>query len=98
VIGVIKNLASTKDAAILGWALKPGEILLHKTLASYLADNRAANRNKERGAPEVPRAFMEGLASKLVRGIFKPATKAFGFECHQDHLPTGWDHWGRPRS
>jgi hypothetical protein len=89
VMGVIKDLANTKDAAMLGWALKPGEVLLYKTLAQHLAENRAANKNKETGAGsvDVPTEFLTGLASEIIRGVFKPVKKAFGFECHRDHLP-----------
>jgi hypothetical protein len=29
---------------------------------------------------------LNGLAPKILRGVFKPAQKAFGFEVHQDHF------------
>ena len=31
-------------------------------------------------------SFLNGLAPRILRGLFKPARKAFGFEVHQDHF------------
>ncbi len=84
-IGVIK---STKESLMLSWlgrALEPGELFVHETLYTHFADIDA--RTARGGSPQWQgdTEFVK-LTEKIVRGVFKPAQKHFGFECHIDHL------------
>lgn len=88
-IGVIK---STKDSVYMSWfgrALNQGEAFLFETLYDHISDI-ARQRNQRSGNAEPPQwekdiDFVK-LAKKIVRGVFKPSEKYFGFECHIDHL------------
>ena len=78
-LGVTKNMVNpifTKFAR----ALKPGEIYVVETLEEYLNQSSAA-RNRY-----VSDSFKNSVTSNIVRGVFKPRNKAFGFEVHKDHL------------
>jgi hypothetical protein len=54
------------------------------------------SKKLRRGLPAGPRAgemrrfvrdsFVEGTARKILRGVFRPAKKAFAFEVHEEHL------------
>lgn len=90
-IGVIK---STKDSVYMSWfgrALNPGEVFVFESLYDHIADI-AREKNKRRGDAETEPARWDAdtefvaLAKKVMRGVFKPAEKYFGFECHVDHL------------
>ena len=72
-IGVIKNIGNpvfTKFAR----ALNPGEIYVVETLQEHLNQGSTARRFKNR------------IARDILRGVFKPRKKAFGFEVHRKHL------------
>ena len=72
-IGVIKNIGNpifTKFAR----ALNPGEIYVVGTLQEHL----------NQGSPA--RKFKNRIARDILRGVFKPRKKAFGFEVHRKHL------------
>ena len=72
-IGVIKNIGNpvfTKFAR----ALNPGEIYVVETLQDHLNQGSPARRFKNR------------IARDILRGVFKPRKKAFGFEVHRKHL------------
>ena len=78
-LGVMKNMVNpifTKFAR----ALKPGEIYVVETLEEHL-NQRSAARNRY-----VSDRFKNSVASNILRGVFKPRNKAFGFEAHKDHL------------
>ena len=85
-LGVMKNLHDNKRAGLLGWALEPGELFVIETLHQHLANSRASNKNHGEGRPHTSSAFSQNLAPKILRGVFKPQFKAFGFEVHEDHL------------
>ncbi len=73
VIGVIKNIGNpvfTKFAR----ALNPGEIYVVGTLQEHLNQDRTARKFKNR------------ITRDILRGVFKPRKKAFGFEVHRKHL------------
>ena len=73
VIGVIKSIENpvfTKFAR----ALNPGEIYVVETLQEHLNQGSPARRFKNR------------IARDILRGVFKPRKKAFGFEVHRKHL------------
>ena len=73
VIGVIKNIGNpvfTKFAR----ALNPGEIYVVGTLQEHLNQGSTARKLKNR------------ITRDILRGVFKPRKKAFGFEVHRKHL------------
>ena len=73
VIGVIKNIGNpvfTKFAR----ALNPGEIYVVGTLQQHLNQDSTARKFKNR------------ITRDILRGVFKPRKKAFGFEVHRKHL------------
>jgi hypothetical protein len=87
-IGIIKSLKFDNEIAWVGRALKPGEVYVFQTLRDHLEDNPASNKNHgEVGMrwAALPKEFHD-LSTKILRGVFKPRTKAFGFEVHIDHL------------
>ena len=72
-IGVIKNIGNpvfTKFAR----ALNPGEIYVVGTLQEHLNQSSTARKFKNR------------ITRDILRGVFKPRKKAFGFEVHRKHL------------
>lgn len=86
-IGIIKNLHDNKQAALLGWALNPGELFVHERLSSHLERSQVPNRNQGEGRrPHTSSNFSANLSTKILRGLFKPRNKAFGFEVHEDHF------------
>ena len=79
VLGVIKNIANpifTKFAR----ALKPGEIYVVGTLEEHLNQSSAARNHY------VSDRFKNSVTPNILRGVFKPRNKAFGFEVHKAHL------------
>ena len=73
VIGIIKNIGNpvfTKFAR----ALDPGEIYVVGTLQEHLNQDSTARKFKNR------------ISRDILRGVFKPRKKAFGFEVHREHL------------
>ena len=85
-IGVIKNIKADAVTATYARALKTGEIYIVETLADHFIGSNAANKNHGENARRgVTPEFMT-FSSKILRGLFKPAKKVFGFEVHQDHL------------
>jgi hypothetical protein len=87
-MGIMKNLKSNAVFANYARAIKTGEIYVIETLADHLDNSNVSNRN--RGESESKRytlpEFKNNLAPKILRGLFKPRKKAFGFEVHIDHL------------
>lgn len=88
VIGVMKNVKANAVFATFARALNSGEIYVIETLQDHLTQSNAPNRNHGEGGASrytLP-AFHEQLAPHILRGVFKPRKKAFGFEVHEDHL------------
>lgn len=89
--GVMKDLKESIYLSWLGRALEPGEVYVWETVHQHAARMKNVprqNRAERQGeAPqwESDREFVD-LAKKVFRGVFKPAQKAFGFECHIDHF------------
>lgn len=86
-IGVIKSLKANVLFATYSRAIKTGEVYIIQTLADHLNNSFASNKNPGESAvrytlPE----FRDGIAPRILRGIFKPRKKTFGFEVHEDHL------------
>jgi hypothetical protein len=82
--GVIKGIhASTIAHRLLAQALVPGEALLIEP--SYNLLKRRSNLQQETWLDN----FFQGLWNEHIdvwRGVYRPATKAFGFECRFCHL------------
>jgi hypothetical protein len=86
-IGIIKSLSDDIETAWMGKALHSGEVFVRENLFEHLNNNPASNKNHGEGGTHwafYSPDFRE-LAQKVVRGIFKPRHKAFGFEVHMDH-------------
>lgn len=86
-IGVMKNIKANADYALFARALRTGELYVIETLDYHLENSNAPNKNQGESArrlasPEFRRKF----AAHILRGIFKPKKKAFGFEVHEDHF------------
>lgn len=82
VLGVIKKIASP-SLAIVGRVLQPGEVFIVETVRDHLHE-LAAGRSEERRTAVPPAG--EEIAGRILRGVFKPQLKAFGFEVSRDHL------------
>jgi hypothetical protein len=82
-IGVIKSL---KESPLLSWvgrALKPGEVFFCQTVYEHVERQaRAQNRDVQWMRDK---EFTQ-ISESVWRGVFKPRQKAFGFECHLDHI------------
>ena len=82
-MGIMKNINSSPRLAIHARALRPGELYIAETFGDHLM-LRHEQREGER-----PRHGdkAEEMKRKVIRGVFKPGKKPFGFEAHIDHLP-----------
>jgi hypothetical protein len=69
-------------------ALRSGELFIIETLADHLDQSRASNANHGEARRFTLPGFMTQHAQHVLRGIFKPAKKAFGFEVHERDLET----------
>jgi hypothetical protein len=86
VVGVLRNVKVNPVFAKLAKALRPGEVFVVETLADHLEQCGLTNVERgDAGRYTLP-TFLNGLAPQILRGLFKPAKKAFGFEVHQDHF------------
>jgi hypothetical protein len=80
-VGVIKDiLRSSVEMRFYARALKPGELYVQETLYGILLP-----RLDSYGG-DVSR-FVSTVGTDILRGVFRPGRKAFGFECHRDKLP-----------
>lgn len=86
VMGVLRSVKVNPVFAKLGKALEPGEVFVVETLADHLEAGWATDPRRGETGRYTLQAFLTGLAPKILRGVFKPAKKAFGFEVHQDHF------------
>ena len=89
VVGVIKNLgASTGEERWIGRVLKEGEAFVITDCKNLLQ-----NRNKSWANSKGKSLWMNKVASKYCRGVYRPGndrtgkSSYFGFECRIDHLP-----------
>ncbi|MEG4309376.1 MULTISPECIES: hypothetical protein [unclassified Microcoleus] len=86
-LGVIKNVKANPVFAKFARALRQGELYIVETLADHLNQSNVPNKNQgEARNRYVLEEFKNGTASHILRGLFKPRKKAFGFEVHEDHL------------
>ena len=76
-IGIMKNINATTRLAVYAKALETGEAYIVETLHDHLQ----FFQNSPQHNPETA-----DLEKHIMRGVFKPAKKPFGFECHIDCL------------
>lgn len=85
-IGIIKNIKSNVVFSTFARALRTGELFIVETLRDHLENSNAPNRNQGESSRGTLSSFLNGYAPNIMRGIFKPRNKVFGFEVHEDHL------------
>lgn len=86
-IGIIKNVKANPVFTKFARALRQGELYIVETLEQHLSQSNVPNRNQgETRNRYVLEEFRNSTARRILRGIFKPRKKAFGFEVHEDHL------------
>jgi hypothetical protein len=85
-LGVMKSVKANALFTKFAKALKTGEVYVIETLADHLEQGRASNANHGESRRYTLPSFLNNIAPCVLRGIFKPAKKAFGFEVHRDHF------------
>lgn len=85
-MGVMKSVKANPVFAKYGKAIRTGEVYVIETLADHLDESRATNANRGEARRFALPVFINDLAPRILRGIFKPGKKPFGFEVHEDHL------------
>ena len=87
VMGIIKSLKANVNFATFSRALKSKEVYIIETLADHLENLSSVNRNQgETSERYVMPEFLNNIAPYILRGIFKPNHKTFGFEVHIDQF------------
>lgn len=77
-VGVIKDLhKSDKELRWHGLALREGELYVWDNLAGMIG-----GRYEDSGVID----FANGVGKDILRGVYRPGRKTFGFECHRDDL------------
>lgn len=85
-IGIIKNTKANVVFSTFARALRMGELYIVETLEDHLLNSNAPYRSQgEKSRGTLP-SFLNNYAPRILRGIFKPRNKVFGFEVHEDHL------------
>lgn len=80
-VGVIKDITrSHTELRLYGRALKSGEMFIQGPLSACMSSDRLSSY---RGATA---DFIQTVGADILRGVYKPGVKAFGFECHRDDL------------
>lgn len=87
-IGVMKDLKANVVFAHYARALRAGEAYILETLHDHLQNSNASNRNIGEGGTQsyILPEFAKNIAPRILRGLFKPSNKTFGFEVHEMHL------------
>jgi hypothetical protein len=85
-IGVMKSVKANSLFTKFARALRPGEVFVVETLADHLMRGLSANASPGEARRFVRDSFIGGTARSVLRGVFKPVKKAFGFEAHAEHL------------
>ena len=83
-IGVIKNIHASPSLAFYARALRPGEAYIVETFHDHM--QRQRGRAAEGGGGRAAEGGGFPGDDKILRGVFKPSKKPFGFEVHIDHL------------
>ena len=86
-IGIMKSIKSNPEFTKYARAIKTGEIFVIETLEDHLSKSNVTNKNHGEGATRGAQpGFRKNVAPYILRGVFKPRKKVFGFEVHIDHL------------
>lgn len=88
-IGIMKNIKANATFATFARALRQGEVYIIENLFDHLVRSDVSNRNPGESSNRFAlnrQEFTKNMAPHILRGVFKPAKKAFGFEVHEDHL------------
>jgi hypothetical protein len=85
-IGIMKNIKANVLFSTFARALESGELFIVETLHDHLSNSNVPNRNQGESSRGTLSSFLNGYAPRILRGIFKPRNKVFGFEVHEDHL------------
>lgn len=85
-IGIMKNIKANVIFSTFARALRTGELYIVETLYDHLSNSNVPNRNQGESSRGTLSSFLHGYAPRILRGIFKPRNKVFGFEVHEDHL------------
>lgn len=79
-VGVIKDITrSQTELRMYGRALCTGEMYIQGTLLDCMSD-----RLQDYAGDTT--VFLQTIGKDILRGVFKPGVKAFGFECHREDL------------
>jgi hypothetical protein len=86
-IGIMKNIKANVVFSTFARALRTGELFIVENLKDHLEKSNVPNRNPgETSTRGTLPSFLNNYAPRILRGIFKPRNKVFGFEVHEDHL------------
>jgi len=82
-VGVVKNISQgQQERRFFARALKTGELYVQNSFYDFLKPRL----DKGDYTGETKR-FAEEIGVNVLRGVYKPGRKAFGFECHREDLP-----------
>ena len=85
-MGIMKSINSFPRLAIHARALRSRELYIVETFEEHL-NLRHENREADQSRVWARSDQAEEMKKKVLRGVFKPGKKPFGFEAHIDHLP-----------
>lgn len=85
-LGVIKDIRmSDEQLRFIARALRSGEMYIHTTLRQHLK-NLIQRIDAGSASSEAVKIVLDQIGDLLVRGVYKPGKKAFGFECRLDQI------------
>jgi len=80
-VGVSKDLRFVDvEERYEAMALRPGELFIRNTVLNLL------EARIDKDYVGAIKRFAQGYLGDILRGIYKPGRKAFGFQCHRDNL------------
>jgi hypothetical protein len=82
----MKNIKANVVFSTFARALRTGELYIVETLEDHLLNSNVPNKNQGEQSRGTLPSFLKDYAPRILRGIFKPRNKVFGFEVHEDHL------------
>lgn len=86
-MGVMKSIKANPVFTKYARAIQTGEVFVVETLEDHLNSSNVTNKNHGEAARRGAQSgFRNNTAPHILRGLFKPKKKVFGFEVHIDHL------------
>lgn len=85
-IGIIKDIKQNIVFSVYARALRIGEVFIVETLYDHLNKSASINKNRGESSKQALPDFLQNEAKNILRGIFKPKHKVFGFEVHRKDL------------